>query len=154
LGTIQFLEKGAGFGIPTSVVTILAVIAGFSGLNDFSALITAVLIIGVADALSDAFGMHVSEEVEHGEGKRTTWVPVGAFIAKFAVAISFLVIIWVFGQNYLVPSIAWGYTLISVLSWRTAEKHGENPIKAVLQHIAFATVVLIISYGIGVAVGE
>ena len=154
MDAIELLEKGAGFGIPTSVVTILAVIAGFSGLNDFSALITAVLIIGVADSLSDAFGMHLSEEVEHGEGKRTTWVPVGAFIAKFAVAISFLIIIWIFGKNYLAPSIAWGYTLISVLSWRTAEKHGENPLKAVLQHITFATVVLIVSYGIGVAAGQ
>lgn len=154
MGVADLLKKGAGFGVPTSIVTILAVIAGFSGLNDIRALTMAVLIIGIADSLSDAFGMHVSEEVEHGEGKRTLWVPLGALLAKFLVAMSFIVIILVFKTDYFLPAVAWGYGLIAILSWMSAKDHGENPWKAVLQHIVFATFVVLVSYGIGEVVGE
>ncbi len=123
----SYFLKGTGFGISMSVVTILAVVAGFSAVHDLSALITAIVIVGIANAMFDAFGMHVSEELEYGEGERTVWIPMGAFATKFLVAISFVLLVFLLPHHYLIP-LFYGATRSWLQSHGIQPEAGANPL--------------------------
>jgi len=46
------------FGVTSAIMTSLAIVIGFGGTGSI-AVITALLIIAVADNISDSFGMHI-----------------------------------------------------------------------------------------------
>lgn len=61
----ETLLKGIGFGLTSGVVTTLGVIVGLhSGTHSKLAVLAGMVVLSVADALSDAIGIHISEEAE------------------------------------------------------------------------------------------
>ena len=70
----KVLWKGFGFGVTSGVITTLGLIIGLhSGTQSKLAILVGVVILSFADALSDAFGIHVSEEAENVHTARETW---------------------------------------------------------------------------------
>jgi hypothetical protein len=59
------VRKGVSFGLTSGVITTLGLIVGLhSGTHSKIAVISGILTIAIADAMSDALGMHISEESE------------------------------------------------------------------------------------------
>lgn len=59
----QSFRTGLGFGLTSGVITTLGLMVGLhSGTNSKTAVIGGILVIAVADAFSDALGIHLSEE--------------------------------------------------------------------------------------------
>ena len=122
------LWKGFGFGITSGVITTLGVVVGLhSGTGEKLAVLVGIIVLAVADALSDAIGIHISEEAENVHTTHELWQSAFfTFISKFCVALSFIIPIQLFElYTAILVSVVWGVVLISVFSYVMAksQKH-------------------------------
>ncbi len=110
-----------------------------------------VLTIAIADAFSDALGIHISEESENVHTPKQIWVAtVATFLAKFLFAMTFVVPILLFSLSTAIGvSLIWGLSVLTVLSYVIAKSQGEPPWKIVGEHLVIALVVIAITYWVG-----
>lgn len=143
------IRKGFSFGLTSGIITTLGLIVGlYSGTHSKLAIFGAILIIAVADALSDAFGIHVSEESERKHTSKEVWESTfSTFLSKFIFALTFVIPILLFELSLAIAvSVVWGLFLISILSYKMAKK---NKWKAVSEHLIIAVIVIIIANYVG-----
>jgi len=63
------------------------------------AVIGGILTIAIADACSDALGIHISQESDNKNKTKSIWeATIATFVAKFLVAITFIVPVIVFSS--------------------------------------------------------
>ncbi|MBW2992234.1 hypothetical protein KY345_03390 [Candidatus Woesearchaeota archaeon] len=149
------LRIGLSFGLTSGVITTLGLMVGLnSGTHSRIAVIGGVLTIAIADAMSDAMGMHLSEEAHKKRTSRQIWESTfSTFISKFAIALTFIFPLLVFRlDSAVIASIFWGLFLLSYLSFRIARSKGENPYPIVVEHLAIALIVIIITHFVGLFV--
>lgn len=153
----QALRTGASFGLTSGVLTTLGLIVGlYSGTQSRLAVVGGIITVAIADALSDALGMHVHEESEHQHTPRQIWTATGAtFAAKLVTSLTFLVPVLLLDlEAAVVVSIAWGLVLLGWLSHRLAAGQGEPPWRAVAEHLTIAVVVVVLTWLVGDWVGR
>ena len=145
-------KKGLSFGLTSGIITTLGLIVGLSaGTHLKSVVISGILIIAIADSLSDAFGMHISEESENQHSHREVWQSTyAAFFAKLIFALSFVIPILCFDLNTaVVVSIIWGLFVIGLVSHYIARQQQKSPFKVIGEHLLIAILVIILTYFIG-----
>jgi len=60
------VKKGFSFGLTSGIITTLGLMVGLNaGTHSKIVVIGGILSIAIADAFSDALGMHISEEAEN-----------------------------------------------------------------------------------------
>lgn len=146
------IRKGFSFGLTSGIITTLGLIVGLhSGTHSKLVVLGGILIIAIADALSDAMGIHVSEEAENRHTTREIWESTfSTFLSKFVFALTFAIPILLFQlSTAIVISIAWGLSLIAIFSFYIAKKENINPFRAVTEHLVIAILVIIITHYIG-----
>jgi VIT1/CCC1 family predicted Fe2+/Mn2+ transporter len=132
------LWKGFGFGITSGVITTMGVVVGLhSGTHEKLAVLVGILVLAVADALSDAIGIHISEEAENKHTVHELWQSAFfTFISKLSVSLSFIVPIQLLELNMaILVSVVWGALLISVFSYVMAKSQNQNPAKVIGEHV-------------------
>ena len=146
------IKRGLGFGLASGTITTLGLIIGLnSGTGSRAVILGGILVIAVADALSDALGMHISEESEKNAKAKDVWEStVSTFLFKFIVALTFVIPILLLNlQVAIVVSILWGLILLSAFSFYVARDRGMNPLHAVMEHIVIAAVVIVVTNFVG-----
>lgn len=150
------IRKGFGFGLTSGIITTLGLIVGLdSSTHSKIVVIGGVLIIAIADALSDALGMHVSEEYEAKHSATEIWeATIATFISKFVIALTFLIPILLFElDTAIIVSVIWGLALISIFSYFIAKQEKAKPFGVVAEHLVIAILVIIITHFVGDFVG-
>lgn len=107
--------QGLGFGLTSGVITTLGIIVGLhSGTQSKLTVIVGIVIIAFSDALSDAIGIHVSEEAEGVHTSKELWESAFfTFISKLMVALSFIIPVnLLFLPTAIYVSVVWGIFLI------------------------------------------
>jgi VIT1/CCC1 family predicted Fe2+/Mn2+ transporter len=122
-----------------------------AGTGSKLAVIGGILTIAIADAFSDALGIHISEESENTHSPREIWTAtLSTFFAKFIFALTFIIPVLLFRlSTAILISIAWGLAMLCVFSYRMAKEQDEKPLKVVVEHLAIALVVIIATYYVG-----
>ena len=146
------IKKGLGFGLASGTITTLGLIIGLnSGTGFRSVILGGILVIAVADALSDALGMHISEESEKNAKVRDVWEStISTFFFKFIVALSFIIPVLLLNLHIaIIASIIWGFILLSGFSFYIAKDRGMNPLHAVMEHLVIAVAVIIATNFVG-----
>ena len=118
------LTTGVSFGLTSSVITALGMIVGLhSATCSRLAVIAAIVIMAVADGLSDATGVHISEEseLERGAAKhnhKEVWAATfSTFISKAIFTLSFVIPFLIFPlKTALFLAISWGILLLILLN--------------------------------------
>lgn len=150
-------KKGFSFGLTSGVITTLGLMVGLhSSTHSALAVIGGVFTIAVADAFSDAFGVHVSEEAESQHTPKEIWqATLATFLSKFIFALTFAVpvLLWPLGIA-IVINIAWGLLLIGAFSFYLAKKQETNPWQVVGEHLLIAAVVIAITHYVGDLIGK
>lgn len=145
-------STGLHFGLTSGVITTLGLIVGLhSGTHSQLAVVGGIVTIAVADAMSDALGIHVSKEAEGGLSTPELWKATAAtFGAKLAMAVSFLlpVLLLDLGTAILV-SIGWGLGILALLSFRLARLQGVRPLSVVAEHTGIAVLVIALTHLLG-----
>lgn len=146
------LKVGFSFGLTSGIITTLGLLTGLnSSTNSKLVVIGGVLTIAIADAFSDALGIHVSEESENKHTPKEIWESTfSTFFCKFFIALSFLIPILLFelGTAVLV-GIIWGLMLLSLLSFRIAMNQKAKTWKVVSEHLVIAVIVIVVANYVG-----
>lgn len=143
--------EGVSFGLTSGVITTLGLLIGVhSATNSKLAVIGGIFSIAIADALSDAMGMHAVEEATGRKTKSIWEATLATFCSKFFFALSFIIPIILFELHTAIyAAIAWAALLISILGYRIAKTNKENPIAVITEHLALTLVVVILTYYVG-----
>lgn len=146
------LRAGFSFGLTSGIITTLGLIVGLdSGTHSKLVVVGGILTIAVADAFSDALGMHISEESENKYKQREIWeATFSTFLAKFFFALTFLVPILLLElQKAVIVSVIWGLFVIAAISLNIAKEPRQKPWKVILEHLFIAIVVIAIAHFVG-----
>jgi len=146
------IRKGLSFGLTSGIITTLGLIVGLdSSTHSKSVILGGVLVIAIADALSDALGIHMSEESETKHTQSEIWLStLATFLSKFVFALTFIVPILLFPlSTAIIISVAWGLSLIVLLSLYISKQQKVGPYRAVMEHLVIAILVIIVTHYVG-----
>jgi len=141
--------SGLNFGLTSAVITTLGLMIGLiSGTGLKLAVLGGILTIAIADALSDALGMHISKESQDSRKPKEIWAAtLATFLAKFIFAITFIFPVLLFDlQSAILINFVWGALLITFLSLKIARDQNRRPGKIIGEHLLIAVLVIILSY--------
>ncbi len=142
---------GLSFGLTSGIITTLGMMVGLtSGTNSKLAVIGGILTIAIADAFSDALGIHISEESKLSSSHSEVWEStIATFIAKFLFALSFVLpVIFLELGTAVVVNLVMGTFLMGGFSLYMSIKN-DRPFVVALEHIAVALTVVILSHFTG-----
>jgi VIT1/CCC1 family predicted Fe2+/Mn2+ transporter len=146
-------RTGVFFGATSGVITTVGLIVGlYAGTESVVAVLGGILVIAVADAMSDALGIHLAQEADPDSTSEHIWsATISTFLTKFIVALTFAVpVMWLPLETAVMVSIGWGLLIIALLSWFLARSQQNAVLPVVLEHLGIAIAVIIISHYIGV----
>ncbi|RJR31337.1 hypothetical protein C4569_02520 [Candidatus Parcubacteria bacterium] len=146
------IKVGLCFGMTSGIITTLGLMVGLhSGTHLKTVVIGGILTIAVADAFSDALGIHISEESENKHTEKQIWLStLATFFAKFFLATSFMVpVVLLRLDQAMIVSIVWGTAIISALSYFIARDGNESAIKVIFEHLFIIFLVVTITHFIG-----
>ena len=152
----HWLRRGISFGLTSAVITTLGLMVGLhSGTHSRIVVLAGILTIAIADAFSDALGIHVSEEADKTNTAKQIWgATVVTFLTKFLVAMTFVVPVLLLSlSTAIVVNLIWGMSILSVLSYIIAKSQGEPPWKIVGEHLLIAIVVIAVTHWVGDWIG-
>ncbi len=150
-------RTGVYFGATSGVITTVGLIAGlYAGTESVVAVLGGILVIAVADAMSDALGIHLAQEADPDSTSEHIWsATISTFLTKFVVALTFAVpVMWLPLQTAVIVSIGWGLLIIGLLSWFLARSQQNAVLPVVSEHLGIAIAVVVVSYYIGVWVHQ
>ena len=150
------LRTGVSFGMTSAVITTLGLMVGLhSGTHSKIVVLAGILTIAVADAFSDALGIHVSEEAENTHTAKEIWgATVVTFLTKFLFAMTFVVPVLLLSLSAaIIVNLIWGLSILTVLSYVIARSQGKPPWKIVGEHLMIAIVVIAVTHWMGDWIG-
>jgi VIT1/CCC1 family predicted Fe2+/Mn2+ transporter len=148
----ETLLKGVGFGLTSGVITTLGIIVGLNASTHSKlAVLAGMVVLAIADALSDAIGIHISEEAEGEHATREIWeATLFTFSSKFAFTLTFVpLIVFLEISTAILASIVWGLFLIVVVSFYTAKLQDKNVHRAVAEHLLVTVLVIVFAQFLG-----
>ncbi|MFH1451786.1 MAG: hypothetical protein ABIF88_01280 [archaeon] len=147
----QSIKKGFSFGLTSGIITTLGLIVGLnSTTHSKSIVIGGILVIAIADALSDAMGIHMAEESSKKPNKQIWEATISTFFFKFIFALTFVIPILLFQlSTAIIVSIVWGLLLIATFSYTIAKDQKTNPSSVIFEHVLITVIVIIATNYIG-----
>lgn len=151
------LKTGLSFGLTSGVITTLGLMVGLeAGTNSKMVVLGGIFTIAVADAFSDALGIHVSEESENKHSTKEIWEStIATFISKFIFALTFIAPVLLLDlKKAIIASIVWGLLLLGFFSYYIAKQEKAKVWEVVTEHIAIGVIVIIATHYVGHLAGK
>ncbi len=139
------------FGSTSAIITNMSLIIGL-GSTDMpkSTIISGLLVIGIADNISDSLGIHIYKESESGDARGFFLSTVTNFIARLCVSLVFVAIVLLLPiPTAQLISIIWGLSLLIILSYFISKGTKKRPLLEILKHIVIAIIVIVASKYVG-----
>jgi len=145
------VKIGLSFGLTSGVITTLGLIVGlFSSTNSRLAILGGILTIAIADSLSDALGIHISQESSNSKHKEVWIATLWTFLSKFIFTLTFVIPIILFElKTAVMISIIWGLIVLIFYNYKIAKDKKVEPFKIIFEHVLIAVVVVILTYFVG-----
>ena len=151
------LMTGVSFGLTSGVITSLGMIVGLhSATSSRLVVIAGIIIMAIADGLSDAAGVHISEESELEKGtakhtKKEIWVAtIFTFISKLTFTLTFVIPFLILPlKSAVIVAIIWGILLLIFLNFAIAKIKQENSLMLISEHVLLALFVIVVSHYVG-----
>lgn len=146
------LKTGLSFGLTSGIITTLGLMVGLhSGTHSRLVVIGGILTIAIADAFSDALGIHIAEESESKHSRKEIWEStIFTFLSKFIFALTFIIPILFFPlSKAIIISVIYGLLLLSLFSLYLSKTQGQKTWMVISEHLVIALVVIVITHYIG-----
>lgn len=144
--------KGFCFGLTSGTITTLGMIVGLhSGTGSRAVVLGGILSIAIADSFSDALGIHISEESDHNKSHGEAWAStLATFFSKLLFASTFMIpVIFLSLPNAIITSVAWGLSILGLLSYFIARSQKTKPLTVIAEHLSIAILVIILTHYTG-----
>jgi VIT1/CCC1 family predicted Fe2+/Mn2+ transporter len=148
----ESFKTGLSFGLTSGIITTLGLMVGLhSGTNSKLAVIGGILTIAIADAFSDALGIHISEESEAQHTEKEIWEStISTFLSKLLFALVFIIPVLLFElSTAIIISVIFGILMLSILSFNLAKEQKVRPWEVIFEHLTVALLVIFITHYIG-----
>ena len=146
------LKTGVSFGLTSGIITTLGLMIGLhSGTHSKGVVIGGILTIAIADAFSDALGIHISEESENKHDAKEIWeATIFTFISKFFFSLTFIIPLLLFQlSTAVIVSIVYGLSLLGIFSLYIAREQHIKPWIVAAEHLLIALIVIGMTHYIG-----
>lgn len=143
---------GISFGLTSGVITTLGLMVGLhSGTHSKLVVLGGILTIAIADAFSDALGIHISEESKNIHTEKHIWTAtISTFLSKLLFALTFVIPVILFElSTAIIVSIVWGLGILAILSYKIARSQGTKPWRVISEHLLIAIVVITATHYVG-----
>jgi len=139
------------FGGTSGIVTSIGLIIGLGAATaPKSAIVSGLLIVALADNLSDSLSIHMYQEAEKLEERTALRTTVANFVVRLLFAFTFVLIVALLPASHAaIIALAWGFLLLGLLSYVLARVRGVNSLSEVGKHFTVAVVVIAVSRGVG-----
>ncbi len=124
-------QRRFSFGSTSAIITNLALMAGLhSGPNAKVSIMGGILVIALADNISDSFGIHIFQECERID-RFEVWISTAFnFMSRVIVSLTFIALMLILPLNAaILSSIVWGLLLLAVLSYLIAKNEFERSVR-------------------------
>ncbi|HVW24439.1 MAG TPA: hypothetical protein VHC69_03680 [Polyangiaceae bacterium] len=139
------------YGGTAAIVTSVGLIVGLGAAGvPRASIVSGLLVVGIADNVSDSLSIHMYQESENLEGRSAFHATLTNFVARFLVVMSFVGIA-VVAPFRAAPIVAltWGMLLLGALTHRIARARGVSPWRETLKHVFVALLVVAVSRALG-----
>lgn len=146
-------RTGIFFGATSGVITTIGLIVGLhAGTQSLVAVLGGILVVAIADALSDAMGIHLAQEADPESTHDHIWAAtIWTFLTKLIVALTFaLPLLWLPLQTAVIVCVSWGLIVITLLSAYLAHVQRVRALTVITEHLGITIVVVTVSYFIGI----
>ena len=139
------------FGSTAAIITNMGLVVGLlSSPNAKVSIISSILVIAIADNISDTLGIHIYQEAEGLSPKEVWFSSFTNFTARFIGSLMFILLILALPlKTAAACCVILGLFIISFNSYFIALHTGKNPYLSVLEHIVVAVIVIILSNALG-----
>lgn len=140
------------FGGTAAIVTSVALIFGLDAATATkSIIVSGLLIVALADNLTDALSMHVYQEAERRFQAREAFVATWSnFVTRLLLALTFVLLVLLLPlSSAVIASAAWGLSLLVALTWALARERKASFAVELGKHCGAALAVILASRGIG-----
>ena len=135
------------FGSTSAIITNLALIIGFDTVSNTKLpIIGSLLIIAIADNISDSLVIHMYQESAGLSRKKVWLLTLTNFFSRLITSLGFVLIIFAFPLNLaVILSLIYGLLVLSIVSYLIAVSRKINPWTSIIEHLLVATSVVFIS---------
>ncbi len=150
------LRTGICFGLTSATITTLGLMVGlYSGTSSEAVVIGGIIIIAIADALSDSLGIHISEESKSNHRKDIWEATISAFLSKLIFALTFLPALFLLSLKVaILVNVFWGLLVLAILSYFIAKDQKESAWKVIGEHLLIAVIVILVTYSLGTWISQ
>jgi VIT1/CCC1 family predicted Fe2+/Mn2+ transporter len=151
-----FLAHRGFLRLTSAVITTLGLMVGLhSGTHSKMIVLSGIFTIAIADAFSDALGIHISKEFENAHTVKQIWgATIATFMAKFLFAMTFVVPVFFLSLSLaIIVSVAWGFLILTCLTYFMARAKAEPAWRIIGEHVLIAGVVVVITHWVGDWIG-
>ena len=143
--------RSVSFGSPAAIVTSMGLIIGLDAATATkAAVVGSLLIIGIADNLTDSLSVHIYQESEKLADRRAFRTTIANYIARLVTTLSFVMAFLLLPDSIAIFGCAvWGFFLLSGLSYFLAKARRVSPFAEIYKHAGVAVVVICISKLLG-----
>ena len=150
----MFDLRRLSFGGPAAIVTSMALIVGLDAATVAkAAIVGSLLVIGLADNLTDSLSVHIyqeSERLAHRQALRTT---AANYVARLTVTASFMLLVLLLPARAAeFAAVGWGIFLLSGLSYLLAKARQVSATGEIVKHAGVALGVIVMSKVIGLLI--
>jgi len=143
------IKVGLSFGLTSGIITTLGLMVGlYSGTQSKIPVIGGILTIAIADAFSDALGIHISQESEEKTTLRQVWEStIATFFSKFFFALIFVipVVVLPLREAVIVSGII-GVFILTAANYLIAQQEKKNKLEIIVGHIIITLVVVLATF--------
>ncbi len=146
---------GISFGLTSATITTLGLMIGLGVSTGSKIAVTAgILTIAIADAFSDAFGVHLAKESEGNfSNKELLEATISTFLYKFIFALTFLIpVLFLSMRSAIYVAIIWSIVVLVALNYHIAKSNNKRPGPIILEHGLIAIIVIFLSWGAGLLI--
>jgi VIT1/CCC1 family predicted Fe2+/Mn2+ transporter len=138
-------------GGTAAIITSMGLIAGLTqGYNARASIITGLLIVAIADNISDSFSIHIYKESQGSSRREVNISTFGNFMIRLLTVLTFICIVLLFPPTaaFIISSV-WGLVLLTMLSYIIAKNRGTRLLREIFWHLTVALLVIICSKLLG-----
>jgi VIT1/CCC1 family predicted Fe2+/Mn2+ transporter len=131
-------------GATAGIITSMGLIAGLTQSDSMrQTTIAGLLIIAIADNISDSLGIHIYKESEGASRRAILSATFGNFLLRFVLVLSFiLIVLFLPALQALVVASIWGLTLLVLLSYSIAIAKNTTVRVEIIWHVVVALLVI------------
>ncbi len=148
----EAFKTGIGFGLTSGIITTVGLIVGLhAGTQSKIVVIGGVVSIAIADAFSDALGIHVAQESQGRHSTRAIWeATLVTFASKLIVSLTFIIPLALLpNETAIAVSVGWGMLLLAAFNFYMARTQHVRPWPMVAEHVAIGLCVIVLAHIVG-----